>query len=414
MTRWPYHLFEVAGIEVEYMIVCRDALDVRPIADVLLRNAAGAVVSELERGELAWSNELAAHVIELKTNGPRTSLIGLDAALQRDVERMNALLAPHGARLMPTGMHPWMDPARETRLFPGEYGPVYAAFDRIFGCSGHGWSNLQSLHVNLPFADAEEFGRLHAAIRLALPILPALAASTPFADGRASGFADTRLEHYRTNARRVPSVTGRVIPEPVFTPEAYRREILGRIYADLAEHDSAGELLHEWVNARGCIARFDRGAIEIRVLDMSECPRVDVAIAAGAIALVSALVCDELAPQAAQRGLSTERLAEIFLDVARAGDRAVIRDAAYLEALGRASREPRTAGQLWSELIGGPVADLLSREHRRVLGAIARRGCLAQRILARVGASPDRPKLQSVYRELCECLARGVPFDLDV
>jgi hypothetical protein len=31
-------------------------------------------------------------------------------------------------------------------------------------------------------------------------------------------------------------------------------------------------LRHEWVNARGAIARFDRSAIEIRVLDVAECP----------------------------------------------------------------------------------------------------------------------------------------------
>src|SRR5262249_40425651 len=157
--------------------------------------------------------------------GPRARLAGLADALQCDVERIDAQLASLGARLMPTGMHPWMDPLRETQLFPGEYGPVYASFDRIFGCSGHGWSNVQSLHLHLPFANAADVGRLHAALRLALPILPALAASSPFADGRASGWADTRLDHYRNNARRVPSVTGSVIPEPVFTPAAYRHEI---------------------------------------------------------------------------------------------------------------------------------------------------------------------------------------------
>jgi gamma-glutamyl:cysteine ligase YbdK (ATP-grasp superfamily) len=413
VSRWPYGLFEAAGIEVEYMIVDRETLDVRPIADVLLRDAGGQLVSELETGELARSNELAAHVIELKTNGPRASLAGLESALQAGVARLDAELAPHGARLMPTGMHPWMDPARETRLFPGEYGEVYRAFDRIFGCSGHGWSNLQSVHVNLPFADAGEFARLHAAIRTLLPILPALAASTPFADGRASGLADTRLEHYRGNARRVPSVTGSVIPEPAFTPEAYEREILGGIYADLAPHDPGGVLLHEWVNARGAIARFDRGALEIRVLDTSECPAVDVAIAAGAIALASALVCDELAPQSAQRALSTASLAAILGDVTRDAERALIRDEHYLRVLGRKNESPCSAGELWGELLEGPLAGLLAPQHASLLGALAAQGCLASRLRARLGRAPDRAALRAVYGELCECLARGVPFDLD-
>jgi gamma-glutamyl:cysteine ligase YbdK (ATP-grasp superfamily) len=412
VTRWPHGLFAAVGIEIEYMLVDRETLDVRPLAEALLRDGSGRICSEIESGELAWSNELAAHVIELKTNGPRPSLAGLEAALEGDVARINARLAAHGAQLMPTGMHPWMDPARETVLFPGEYGSVYQAFDRIFGCSGHGWSNLQSVHVNLPFADAGEFGRLHAAIRLVLPILPALAASSPFADGRATGWADSRLEHYRSNARRVPAVTGAVIPEAVFAPQAYEREILGRIYADLASHDREGVLRHEWVNARGAIARFDRGAIEIRVLDTAECPAVDLAIAAGAIALTSALVCDELAPQERQRELATERLAAIFLDVARDAGRALVCDADYLRALG-GTGAPCTAGELWAGLVEGPLAGLLSARHARLLRGLAARGCLAQRLRARLGNGFDRDSLRALYRELCACLARGVPFELD-
>ena len=54
-------------------------------------------------------------------------------------------------------MHPWMDP-RAASLWPHEYGEVYAAYDRIFDCRRHGWANLQSVHLNLPFADEREFG----------------------------------------------------------------------------------------------------------------------------------------------------------------------------------------------------------------------------------------------------------------
>ncbi|NJL28684.1 MAG: glutamate--cysteine ligase, partial [Thermoanaerobaculia bacterium] len=173
----PWHLFEVVGVELEYMIVDRETLAVRPVADEVLRAVAGEIVSDVETGELAWSNELVLHVIELKTNGPAPRLAGLEAFFERDVRRINELLAPLGGRLMPTAMHPWMDPHTETRLWPHEYSPVYEAYDRIFGCRGHGWSNLQSLHLNLPFTGDEEFARLHAAVRLLLPILPALAAS---------------------------------------------------------------------------------------------------------------------------------------------------------------------------------------------------------------------------------------------
>src|SRR5690606_25183589 len=114
---------------------------------------------------------------------------------------------------LPTAMHPLMLPDLETKLWPHDAATIYATFDRIFGCKGHGWSNLQSVHINLPFRDQDEFGRLHAAIRLVLPLLPGLAASSPVQEGRLSGFLDTRLEHYRQNQKRLPSITGQVIPE---------------------------------------------------------------------------------------------------------------------------------------------------------------------------------------------------------
>ena len=47
--------------------------------------------------------------------------------------------------------------------------------------------------LNLPFSSDEEFGRLHAAIRLLLPLLPALAASSPLVEVyRANEFFHTR------------------------------------------------------------------------------------------------------------------------------------------------------------------------------------------------------------------------------
>ncbi|MGB7300202.1 MAG: hypothetical protein WBD34_12840, partial [Burkholderiaceae bacterium] len=43
----PYGLFDVFGIELEYMIVDADTLDVRPMCDALFREATGASVSDV-------------------------------------------------------------------------------------------------------------------------------------------------------------------------------------------------------------------------------------------------------------------------------------------------------------------------------------------------------------------------------
>ncbi len=411
MSRQPLHLFEAIGVEVEYMIVDRETLAVRPISDALIHAEVGAYESEIERGEIAWSNELALHVIELKTNGPRGSLDGLESLMQSEVRYINEKLASLGAQLMPGGMHPWMDPFGETKLWTHEYSPVYEAFHRIFDCRGHGWSNVQSVHLNLPFADAEEFGRLHAAIRFALPLLPALAASSPVADGRITGSLDTRLEHYRRNAQRVPSVSGRVIPEPVFTPEEYQKDLLRGIYDDLEGLDPEGILRHEWVNARGCIARFDRGAIEIRVLDVTECPRSDVAIARAIVALVRALANGEWTSAREQRSHSTDDLVRTFLDVVRDGDRALVVDERYARALGHRGALPCRANELWQSVLEiDAVRRGMDEDAREVLSLVLDRGPLARRILDRLGSAPSRDAIAEVYRELCTCLADGKLF----
>jgi len=406
LTRQPLHLFEGYGIELEYMIVDQDSLSVRPIADELLRKVAGHDANEVDREGTGWSNELASHVIEMKTGGPAPSLLGLEALFQRDVADLDALLAPMGARLMPSAMHPWMDPFREMRLYPGEYNAVYATFDRIFDCRGHGWSNLQSMHINLPFDGDDEFGRLHAAIRLILPILPALAASSPVKDGAPTGLSDTRLAVYKDNARKVPSVSGKVIPERVFTRAEYDG-LLRSIWKDLEPHDPDGILSFEWVNARGAIARFDRMAIEIRVLDIQECPRADIAIAGAITSVLKAIVAERFESYADQKTWDEVRLLGILDQTLKDGSRARITDLDYLAALGLRSG-PLEAGEVWTRLLDG-IGDVPA-SWREVWAVLASHGTLSERIMTALGDSPSPRRLKEVYRQLCECLAAGRLF----
>jgi len=405
-------LFEAVGVELEYMIVREDDLSVLPVADELLKAAAGEIVSEVDMGALCWSNELPLHVIELKTNGPAPGLEGLAGAFARDVAKMNALLAPLGGRLMPGGAHPLMDPHRETRLWDHEYSPVYQAYDRIFHCQGHGWSNLQSMHLNLPFCGDEQFGRLHAAIRLLLPIMPGLAASTPLLDGRPTGFLDSRLEVYRRNSSRVPSVTGSVVPEAVFDRTAYQQLILAPMYRDIAPLDPEGILQQEWLNSRGAIARFDRDAIEIRLLDIQECPRADMAVAALILETVKALARERFSGTRRQQAWPVEPLAALLLEVIREGDQALVRDPAYARELGYPGSLPCTVADIWAHL----AQALLPHEARRdpALTVLLEQGPLARRLLRALGvtttSAPEAGAIRRVYRRLCECLAHNEPF----
>jgi len=311
---------------------------------------------------------------------------------------------------MPGAVHPWMDPATDTELWPHEYTEVYHAFDRIFGCSGHGWANLQSTHLNLPFGDDGEFGLLHAAIRLVLPLIPALSAASPFLDGRRARALDARLVAYRGNARRIPSVSGLVVPEPAFTQAQYEGEILGRIYADLAPHDPEGVLRYEWANARGAIARFDRGTVEIRVIDAQECPSADLAVVAAVSSVVRALAVGPLAARDPGADPETEALAAVLESTTERADRAEVSHAALLRALGVSGR-PRTAGDVWRALLDRFPPDDAGREWTAALEVILGGGPLARRLVAAAGETPDRARLAEVYGRLCGCLDRDEPFE---
>jgi hypothetical protein len=412
------------------MLVDRESLSTRPEADRVLD-----VVGEGARPEgpsetgagIEWSNELVLHVVEAKTAGPAPALPGVAESFQaalRETGSVAGRLQPP-ARLMPTGMHPWLDPDSpegETKLWPHDGGEIYAAYDRIFGTRGHGWSNLQATHLNLPFDGDDEFGRLHAGIRLLLPILPALAASTPIVEGRVTGLLDSRLEAYRTNSRRFASITGRVVPEPVYDRASYEAEILEPIYRDLAPLDPDGLLRDEFSNARGAIARFGRGSIEIRVLDTQEAPRMDLAVVASAVGALKLLTEDRWASQETQRAADTDRLADLLLRSIRDAEEAFVDDREYLACFGLT--EPIAAGELWRHLADRSVAagTLDAGTFGADLAVILDEGPLARRILGALAASTGggvpphagtplpHPALHALYRDLCDHLDAGEPF----
>ena len=101
MNESPLHLFEAYGVEIEYMIVDAKTLDVRPITDRVLEAVAGEIVSDIEDGEITWSNELSAHVIELKTTEPAGSLAPLPREFNKSVRRINSILEPMGPACFP-------------------------------------------------------------------------------------------------------------------------------------------------------------------------------------------------------------------------------------------------------------------------------------------------------------------------
>lgn len=391
----PYRLFQVVGLEIEYAAVDADLRPVPAVEDALAA-IHGRPTSETEQRHVGYSNELAAHVFEIKTLHPVTTLDVAERRLHEGVRRIAGVLRDSGARLLPTGMHPFMRPA-DALLWRRAGRRIYRSYDRVFDTRGHGWLNVQATHVNLPFGTEAETVRLHNAIACLLPYLPVLAASSPVYGGRLRRALDNRLRFYRTNQRRIPAITGDVVPEFVQSFQEYRLRVLQPIYRALDRIVGGDVLRHEWVNSRGAILRFMRRAIEIRVLDTQECVKADAAIAAFARGALRWMVV-ELAER--RIGLPEHRaLVRDFARIVRDGRRARV-DAPHLWPGG-------TAGEV-VELLRDRATDFLPLAERPYLAIIDDRlqnGNLAERIGAAIRRG--RP-IRAIYEELTECLLRNV------
>ena len=403
-----YHLFEVYGIELEYMLVSTDTFKVTPIVDLLLTKKNGSLTSDIENGKIAWNNELVAHVLELKTNGPTNDLNNLSENFHANVVEINELLKEFKVQLMPTASHPLMNPDTDTQLWKHSYSEVYALYNRIFNCKGHGWSNVQSTHINLPFFNDEEFEKLHAAIRIILPLIPGLCASSPILEGKNTGFKDTRLEYYKTNQKEIPEMTGKVIPENVFTKKDYHQTIFEPIQKAIKPFDTENILDHHFLNSRGAISRFDRNAIEIRLVDIQECPKADVAVCVLIIEVLKLLVNESVVSLEHQKKWEKEPLFDILNDAIKNGENSVITNLDYLQLFGL--KEATNQQNVWKHLFN-LVKGTVNESHLEALNTILTQGTLATRILKAIDTDFSEANIKKVYTVLSVCLQKNEVFN---
>jgi glutathione synthase/RimK-type ligase-like ATP-grasp enzyme/gamma-glutamyl:cysteine ligase YbdK (ATP-grasp superfamily) len=408
-----YKPFEVAGMELEYPTVDRD-LNVVSLVEPAFRVLAGRGTSDVDLGAVGFSNEIADHVFEIKTQAPVRSLAEAEAALAEGIQRFSAVLhAEFGGRLLPTGMHPWFDP-RKGKLWTRSGLRIYTTYARLFDVRTHGWMNVHASHLNLPMGREVDAIAMHTAAALLIPYLPALAASTPMYDGELQPAADGRLAWILEHQARIPESCGELVPEYVEGFGDYRKRILAPMYRALDRLPDTGAIRHEFFNTRGAILRFARRAMEIRVLDTQECVKMDVAVvvfvrsalkhltqrvAAGRVELPDhAVLVEDF--RACIAGGSAARVRAPHLDVERDGDgtadvKEVLR---HLLSGARKSVRKDEAGYL----------DLAAR--------MVETGTLSERIraaLAPVADADDETFTEAarrIYIELIDCLEANEPW----
>lgn len=275
--RDDYRPFEVCGLELEYAVVDRD-LNAASLVEDALGALAGHPTSDVELGAVGFSNEIMDHVLEIKTTWPPRSLVEAERWLHEGVDRLSTLLHQRfDARLLPTGMHPWLRPA-QAQVWSRSNNAIYGTYQRLFDVRTHGWANVQAVHVNLPLGTEEEGVAMMNAAALLVPYLPAFAASSPIHDGEIQSSVDNRMAHVLEHQQRLPASCGDIVPEPMTGYRQYRRDVFQPMYEAVDRLPDAASIRHEFLNARGAVIKFSRKSMEVRVLDMQECVKMDVAI----------------------------------------------------------------------------------------------------------------------------------------
>jgi hypothetical protein len=211
------------------------------------------------------------------------------------------------------------------------------------------------------------------------------------------------LSFYQNNQCKIPEIAGEVIPEAVASQAQYQSDILEKIYTAIRPHDPMRILQHEWLNSRGAIARFDRSAIEIRVLDVQEAPKADIACAQLIVGLLK-----RLAQMPDLPAISTSALKRIFDTAVISGGQARVEDTSFLSVFGLPARPLPL-----SELLHFLKTEWIQEAHldHATLDLILKQGPVAQRLFQRLGTSPTRQALETTFAQLCDCLDRNELFE---
>jgi hypothetical protein len=211
---------------------------------------------------------------------------------------------------------------------------------------------------------------------------------------------DNRLYFYRLNQREVPSVTGDVIPENVSSLAQYRKEVIGQYSRDLAKAGIEKTLLSkEWVNSRGVIFRFDRSALEVRVMDEQECVKSDVALSCYVRAALRGLISSKDAP------LPHNLLVSDFNSTLTSG-----LDAKVLNPHGPKARQ--VCQYLFD--LAWANADKEEKKYLPIVQKRIERGSLSELIRGRISKRAQKTDIKEailgVYSTLIKCLADNQPY----
>lgn len=390
-----------------YSIVDRITLEALPLADEVL----GAIRTASKTGARAtmdWKPSTATHLIQLEPVRGSKPSPALARRISVQLAKADGVLKWHKAMLLPTGAHPLLR-AADAHPSVGAGDPFEQLPLDLFDRRVHGHINSPGLYLGMRFSSDEEFAKLHAAVRVLLPIIPALTASSPFLEGKPTGYMDSRALQMIKAYEGHPELAGAIVPEAVFSQEDHDRIVLAPIARVFAQRNTEDGADAEALNVRGAVAFFDRGVLELRVMDPQEHPAMDLALVEFVRVVLKAMMSGRWVSSYLQRAWTEQDLLAIYLQVIKDAGATLFPSREYLMMFGLLNQDEMSAGMLWQHLFVELYEDL-SDEARTLVGHILEQGCLASRITQRVGTDASEQSITKVYSELAECLAQGRNF----
>ena len=243
------------GVEEEFFLVdpeSRDLLaDPDPGIFELCEGTSGPhkVVRELLRSQIETNTRVCGSVAELRQALRETRRIVVAAA------------GRYGAAIMAASTHPfakWQTQATTPKARYEQFAATFQDNVRRFLIGG--------MHIHAGFGDADTRIRVMTAIRRHLPLLHALSGSSPFADGRETGFKSWRL----TLVGGLPR-TG--LPGPLRSRAEY-----DRLVEEYRRRDFIADGSELWWDIRPSHAY---PTIEMRICDV--CTRLEDAVSIAAL-----------------------------------------------------------------------------------------------------------------------------------
>jgi gamma-glutamyl:cysteine ligase YbdK (ATP-grasp superfamily) len=388
----------VLGPEHEYSLVDKDLIPL-PISEKIIKGYCGKIINFIELPSFTFGKEMQLHVMEIKANQPFKTPGEFEETMQTAVSTLSQIVQKQGAMLLGTGMHPLLK-LQDTGIWSHYHQKIYQQYAKIFDLNQHGWLNIQSFHLNLPFQKEADAIQTHNQLTNLCAYLPAISASSPFYEGKNGSSIDNRLNFYKVNQKEVPSVSGEVIPEYVSSLSQYKRDVIERYSRDLANAGADKTLLQrEWVNSRGVIFRFDRRALEVRVMDEQECIKSDVAL--------SCFV------RAALRGLIATNVELLPHDVLVKDFNKVINDGLNAEVSNPHGKTARQVCQIYLKI----AMEHATEDEKKYLWLVKKRieDCslselIRERVLRRAQKTSFDQSIIDVYSTLIKCLFDNQPY----